>query len=197
MQMIKCKINVWRGHLRQILVITLLLQNINKQIHQSLSFELIFAHGAIYTSWDTQFLCIYHYCIFPFRSSICTYLVLLHSIICCINFSTLYILSPTIYNIACVNNTSPSGSAAVVKIFEFLSGFMEVSFIEMICSDQSAYKPQSMRARPRHSSERGRETWWSLSTSDIRKTGALCKFSFKANLVALKINPVHNERTKW
>ena len=86
------------------------------------------------------------------------YLVLLHSIICCINFSTLYILSPTIYNIACVNNTSPSGSAAVVKIFEFLSGFMEVSFIEMICSDQSAYKPQSMRARPRHSSERGRET---------------------------------------
>ena len=74
---------------------------------------------------------------------------------------------------------------------------MEVSFIEMICSDQSAYKPQSMRARPRHSSERGRETWWSLSTSDIRKTGALCKFSFKANLVALKINPVHNERTKW
>ena len=67
------------------------------------------------------------------------YLVLLHSIICCINFSTLYILSPTIYNIACVNNTSPSGSAAVVKIFEFLSGFMEVSFIEMICSDQSAY----------------------------------------------------------
>ena len=81
---------------------------------------------------------------------------------------------------------------------------MEVSFIEMICSDQSAYTyrlqqgpQQSMRARPRHSSERGRETWWSLSTSDIRKTGALCKFSFKANLVALKINPVHNERTKW
>ena len=41
---------------------------------------------------------------------------------------------------------------------------MEVSFIEMICSDQSAYTyiqqgpQQSMRARPRHSSERGRET---------------------------------------
>ena len=52
---------------------------------------------------------------------------------------------------ASVNNT-------VVKIFEFLSIVMEVSFIEMICSDQSAYKPQSMRARPRHSSERGRET---------------------------------------
>ena len=94
----------------------------------------------------------------------------LHSIICCINFSTLYILSPVtttipmIYNIACVNNTSPSCSAAVVKIFEFLSGFMEVTFIEMICSDQSAYTyiqqgpQQSMRARPRHSSERGRET---------------------------------------
>ena len=85
----------------------------------------------------------------------------LHSIICCINFSALYyllLLLPIIYNIACVNNTSPSCSAAVVKIFEFLSSFMEVSFIEMICSDQSAYKPQSMRARPRHSSERGRET---------------------------------------
>ena len=68
------------------------------------------------------------------------YLVLLHSIICCINFSALYyllLLLPIIYNIACVNNTSPSCS--VVEIFEFLSGFMEVSFIEMICSDQSAY----------------------------------------------------------
>ena len=94
------------------------------------------------------------------------YLVLLHSIICCINFSALYyllLLLPIIYNIACVNNTSPSCSA-VVKIFEFLSSFMEVSFIEMICSDQSAYTyiqqgpQQSMRARPRHSSERGRET---------------------------------------
>ena len=93
------------------------------------------------------------------------YLVL-HSIICCINFSALYyllLLLPIIYNIACVNNTSPSCSA-VVKIFEFLSSFMEVSFIEMICSDQSAYTyiqqgpQQSMRARPRHSSERGRET---------------------------------------
>ena len=75
-------------------------------------------------------------------------------------FYIIYIIS---YNIACVNNTSPSCSA-VVKIFEFLSSFMEVSFIEMICSDQSAYTyiqqgPQkSMRARPRHSSERGRET---------------------------------------
>ena len=35
--------------------------------------------------------------------------------------------------------------------------------------------------------ERGRETWWSLSTSDIRKTGALCKFSFKDNLVAWRL----------
>ena len=35
--------------------------------------------------------------------------------------------------------------------------------------------------------ERGRETWWSLSTSDIKKTGALCKFSFKANLVAWRL----------